>query len=151
MALIKHKIIRNKQITTPFGKYKINSEGVVVSESGSAETPGNVSAHLISVPGFYVDSYKAKINVGAAARVPKPAPEPEKQPEKIETVAPEPEAIPEPEVVPEPEPVAEPGIDYEKLSLKQLKSLADSRGIEYAKNAGKKKVIALLTEEKPSS
>ena len=36
--------------------------------------------------------------------------------------------------------------DFETMELPELKELADKEGVEYAKNAGKKKMIELLTK-----
>lgn len=121
MALVKHKTIRNKKLHTPYGVFKINAEGVVVSQSGSAETPGNVSAYLNSIPGFEIGSYK----VETSKKTPEPKPEPATKTEETEKPQ---------------------GIIYEQLSAPQLKKIADGKGIDYAKNAGKSKMIQLLTE-----
>lgn len=36
--------------------------------------------------------------------------------------------------------------DYESMEVKELKALADEAGLSYAKNAGKKKMIEILTQ-----
>lgn len=136
MALIKHVSIRNKALTTPHGQFRINNDGVVITRDGNAEIPGKAAAYLINIPGYQID----RIEIKTETKQTPEAPVTEKVEEPPQTVEVESEPAAESEQA-----EAESTVNYESLSLPQLKALARQRNIEFAKNAGKKKMINLLT------
>ena len=135
MAIVKHTVLRNTPLTTRFGTLNVSSEGVV-TQNDSAEIPSQIAAYLMGVPGFYIDRIVIKSSKPAVPEIKEEEPEPEPIPSQPETVTQE---------IQEPEEEVQKKVDYESLSLAQLKALARQRGIEFARNATKVKMVELLT------